>query len=130
MRLREARRWANWVHDAVIGFASSFEPFSQVRHLYETATLNRTICAKWQDRADDKDDAVSKQCQSKRTEVTHGDDLPHQQHRRHGSGNTSLVYRRIGALRTVTSFSAWMFSIVRHEYGRMWRQMHGQVPAA
>ena len=30
-----------------------------------------------------------------------------------------LVYRRIGALRTVTSFSAWMFSIVRHEYGRL-----------
>lgn len=38
-----------------------------------------------------------------------------------------LVYRRIGALRTVTSFSAWMFSIVRHECGRLWRQMHGQV---
>ncbi len=83
MRLREARRWANWVHDAVIGFARSLEPFSQVRHLCETA--QETLL---------------------------------------------LVYRRIGALRTVTSFSAWMFSIVRHEYGRLWRQMHGQVPAA
>ncbi|WP_054313379.1 RNA polymerase sigma factor [Mesorhizobium sp. 1M-11] len=38
-----------------------------------------------------------------------------------------LVYRRIGALRTVTSFSAWVFSIVRRECGHLWRRMHGQA---
>jgi RNA polymerase sigma factor (sigma-70 family) len=36
-----------------------------------------------------------------------------------------LVYQRIGALRTVTSFSAWVFAIVRRECNRMWRKMHG-----
>jgi RNA polymerase sigma factor (sigma-70 family) len=38
-----------------------------------------------------------------------------------------LVYQRIGALRTVTSFSAWVFSIVRRECNRLWRRMHGQT---
>lgn len=38
-----------------------------------------------------------------------------------------LVYQRIGALRTVTSFSAWVFAIVRHECNRLWRKMHGQT---
>jgi RNA polymerase sigma factor (sigma-70 family) len=37
-----------------------------------------------------------------------------------------LVYQRIGALRTVTSFSAWVFAIVRRECQRMWRRMNGQ----
>lgn len=37
------------------------------------------------------------------------------------------VYRRIGALRTVGSFGAWMFSIVRHECQRLMRRMHGQT---
>ncbi|MHC2791179.1 RNA polymerase sigma factor (sigma-70 family) [Mesorhizobium jarvisii] len=36
-----------------------------------------------------------------------------------------LVYQRIGALRTITSFSAWVFAIVRRECGRLWRKMHG-----
>lgn len=39
-----------------------------------------------------------------------------------------LVYKRIGALRTVTSFSAWAFSIVRRECQRLMRRMHGQSP--
>ncbi|TGQ35650.1 RNA polymerase sigma factor [Mesorhizobium sp. M00.F.Ca.ET.216.01.1.1] len=38
-----------------------------------------------------------------------------------------LVYQRIGALRTVTSFSAWVFAIVRRECHRMWRRMNGQT---
>ncbi len=38
-----------------------------------------------------------------------------------------LVYQRIGALRTVTSFSAWVFAIVRRECNRLWRKMHGQT---
>ena len=38
-----------------------------------------------------------------------------------------VVYRRIGTLRTVTSFSAWVFAIVRRECNRMWRKMHGHV---
>lgn len=38
-----------------------------------------------------------------------------------------LVYRRIGALRTIGSYTAWLFSIVRHECQRLMRRMHGQV---
>ena len=38
-----------------------------------------------------------------------------------------LVYRRIGALRTITSFSAWTFSIIRRECHRLMRRMRGQV---
>jgi RNA polymerase sigma factor (sigma-70 family) len=38
-----------------------------------------------------------------------------------------LVYRRIGALRTVTSYTAWLFSIVRHECQRLMRRMRGQT---
>ncbi|MGO4562099.1 RNA polymerase sigma factor [Rhizobiales bacterium 3FA27D7] len=38
-----------------------------------------------------------------------------------------LVYQRIGALRTVTSFSAWVFAIVRRECNHLWRKMHGQT---
>jgi RNA polymerase sigma factor (sigma-70 family) len=38
-----------------------------------------------------------------------------------------LVYRRIGALRTVGSFGAWMFSIVRRECQRLMRGMRGTV---
>lgn len=37
-----------------------------------------------------------------------------------------LIYRRIGALRTVASFPAWTFSIVRRECRRLWRAMHGE----
>lgn len=37
-----------------------------------------------------------------------------------------LIYRRIGALRTVASFPAWTFSIVRRECHRLWRAMHGE----
>lgn len=37
------------------------------------------------------------------------------------------VYRRIGALRTVGSYAAWMFSIVRRECQRLMRQMRGHV---
>lgn len=37
------------------------------------------------------------------------------------------VYRRIGALRTVGSYAAWMFSIVRHECQRLMQQMRGHV---
>lgn len=36
-----------------------------------------------------------------------------------------LVYRRIGALRTVGSFGAWIFSIVRRECQRLMRRMRG-----
>lgn len=38
-----------------------------------------------------------------------------------------LIYRRIGALRTVASFPAWTFSIVRRECQRLWRAMRGRV---
>jgi len=38
-----------------------------------------------------------------------------------------LIYRRIGALRTIASFPAWTFSIVRRECQRLWRAMHGEV---
>lgn len=38
-----------------------------------------------------------------------------------------LVYRRIGALRTVASFGAWTFSIVRRECQRLMRRMRGEV---
>lgn len=38
-----------------------------------------------------------------------------------------LIYRRIGALRTLASFPAWMFSIVRRECQRLYRSMRGQV---
>ncbi|TAN03604.1 MAG: RNA polymerase sigma factor [Rhodanobacteraceae bacterium] len=38
-----------------------------------------------------------------------------------------LVYRRIGALRTIGSYTAWLFSIVRHECQRLMRRMRGQV---
>ena len=43
-----------------------------------------------------------------------------------------LIYRRIGALRTVAAFPAWTFSIVRRECNRLWRSMRGEVelPAA
>ena len=43
-----------------------------------------------------------------------------------------LIYRRIGALRTVASFPAWTFSIVRRECQRLWRSMRGEaeLPAA
>ncbi|HEU0195591.1 MAG TPA: RNA polymerase sigma factor [Nevskiaceae bacterium] len=39
-----------------------------------------------------------------------------------------LVYRRIGALRTVGSFGAWMFSIVRHECQRLMQRMRREGP--
>lgn len=39
-----------------------------------------------------------------------------------------LVYRRIGALRVLGSFSAWLFSIVRHECRRLMRGMRGREP--
>ncbi len=38
-----------------------------------------------------------------------------------------LIYRRIGALRTVAAFPAWTFSIVRRECHRLWRAMHGEL---
>jgi RNA polymerase sigma factor (sigma-70 family) len=43
-----------------------------------------------------------------------------------------LIYRRIGALRTIASFPVWTFSIVRRECHRLWRVMRGpaEVPAA
>ncbi|MEO7071865.1 MAG: RNA polymerase sigma factor [Rhodanobacter sp.] len=37
-----------------------------------------------------------------------------------------LIYRRIGTLRTIASFPAWTFSIVRRECHRLWRAMHGE----
>ncbi|MBU6248284.1 MAG: RNA polymerase sigma factor [Xanthomonadaceae bacterium] len=37
-----------------------------------------------------------------------------------------LIYRRLGALRTLASFPAWTFSIVRRECHRLWRAMHGE----
>ncbi len=38
-----------------------------------------------------------------------------------------LIYRRIGALRTVAAFPAWTFSIVRRECQRLLRSMRGEV---
>jgi RNA polymerase sigma factor (sigma-70 family) len=38
-----------------------------------------------------------------------------------------LIYRRIGALRTLAAFPAWTFSIVRRECHRLYRSMRGQV---
>ena len=38
-----------------------------------------------------------------------------------------LVYRRIGALRTIGSYAAWMFSIVRRECQRLMRRTLGQT---
>lgn len=38
-----------------------------------------------------------------------------------------LIYRRIGALRTIAAFPAWTFSIVRRECQRLLRSMRGQV---
>ena len=37
------------------------------------------------------------------------------------------IFRRIGALRTIASFPAWAFSIVRRECHRLLRGMRGQV---
>lgn len=37
------------------------------------------------------------------------------------------VYRRIGTLRAVASYSAWVFAIVQRECNRLWRRMWGQV---
>lgn len=37
------------------------------------------------------------------------------------------VYQRIGALRTVGSYTAWLFSIVRHECQRLMRRMRGRM---
>lgn len=39
-----------------------------------------------------------------------------------------LIFRRIGALRTLASFPAWTFSIVRRECHRLWRAMHDELP--
>jgi RNA polymerase sigma factor (sigma-70 family) len=38
-----------------------------------------------------------------------------------------LIYRRIGALRTLAAFPAWTFSIVRRECHRLLRAMRGEV---
>ncbi len=38
-----------------------------------------------------------------------------------------LIYKRIGALRTIASFPAWTFSIVRRECHRLWRAMRGET---
>jgi RNA polymerase sigma factor (sigma-70 family) len=38
-----------------------------------------------------------------------------------------LIYRRIGTLRTIASFPAWTFSIVRRECHRLWRAMRGET---
>jgi RNA polymerase sigma factor (sigma-70 family) len=37
------------------------------------------------------------------------------------------VYRRIGALRAISSYTAWLFSIVRHECQRLMARMQGQA---
>ena len=37
------------------------------------------------------------------------------------------VYRRIGTLRTLASYSAWIYAIVRHECRRLMRHMRGRV---
>jgi DNA-directed RNA polymerase specialized sigma24 family protein len=36
-----------------------------------------------------------------------------------------LVYRRIGALRVISSFSSWIFAIIRHECLRLKRKQAG-----
>lgn len=41
-----------------------------------------------------------------------------------------LIYRRLGALRTLASFPSWAFAIVRRECHRLWRAMHGEQPTA
>lgn len=40
------------------------------------------------------------------------------------------VYRRIGTLRTIASYAAWLYTIVRHECRRMMRRMlgHEELP--
>lgn len=38
-----------------------------------------------------------------------------------------LIYQRIGTLRTIASFPAWTFSIVRRECYRLLRSMRGEV---
>lgn len=38
-----------------------------------------------------------------------------------------LVYRRIGALRTISSYSAWLLSIVRRECYRLMRRVRGET---
>ncbi len=38
-----------------------------------------------------------------------------------------LVYQRIGGLRTITSFSGWIYSIVKRECGKLLRRMRGQA---
>jgi DNA-directed RNA polymerase specialized sigma24 family protein len=40
---------------------------------------------------------------------------------------SSGAYRRIGALCTVGSFGAWMFSIIRRECPRLMRSIRGQI---
>lgn len=37
------------------------------------------------------------------------------------------VYRRIGALRTLASYPAWIYTIVRNECRRLMRHMHGRA---
>ena len=37
-----------------------------------------------------------------------------------------LLYRRMGTLHTLTSFSGWLFAVVRRECSRMARKMFGQ----
>ena len=39
-----------------------------------------------------------------------------------------LIYKRIGALRTIASFPGWTFSIVRRECYRLLRMVRGQAP--
>lgn len=41
-----------------------------------------------------------------------------------------LMYKRIGALRAVASFSAWMYSIIRNECRKLIRRMRGQAQPA
>lgn len=38
-----------------------------------------------------------------------------------------LIFRRIGALRTIKAFPAWTFSIVRRECNRLWRTMRHET---
>lgn len=38
------------------------------------------------------------------------------------------VYHRIGVLRTITSYTSWLFSIVRHECQRLMRRMRSELP--
>ena len=41
-----------------------------------------------------------------------------------------LIYRRIGTLRALTSFSGWIFAVVRRECMRLSRRMTGQAVEA